>query len=136
MGPALAVISAVATVGGTIASINQSKKAARASERQQQLQARRSQRQAIREAQIRQAQLKSQATALGAAGGSGAAGGISSLSSQLGGSLGYASQQSGLSSQITMASQRAETFGAIAGLGSTVFQGVGGFDMLTNKQTV
>jgi hypothetical protein len=65
--------------------------------------------------------------ALGASGGSGVAGGISSLGSQLGSSLGFASQMSGLSKQIGMAQSRSATAGALANLGSSVFQTVGGF---------
>jgi hypothetical protein len=37
---------------------------------------------------------------------------------------------SGLSKEISIASQKSQTAGAIAGLGSTVFQGIGGFDEL------
>ena len=128
------LISAGVAAAGTVASISQQKKAARASQRQQQLQAQRSQRQALREQQIRRAQMQAQAQALGASGGSAVLGGMSSLSSQLGSAVGYAGQQSGLSSQITMASQRAQTAGSIAGLGMTAFQGLGGFDMLAGGQ--
>lgn len=127
MGPVAAVIGAVATVGGTIASVNAQKRASRLQQEQQTLATRRSQRQAVREAQIRRAQTMSAGQALGASGGSGVAGGISSLGSQLGSSLGFASQMSGLSNQISMAQSRVATAGAIAGLGSSVFQATGGF---------
>jgi hypothetical protein len=130
MGPALAVISAVATVAGTVSSISSQKKAARAQQRQQQLQTQRSQRQAIREAQIRRAQTQATALGAGVTGGSALGGGLSSLSSQLGGSLGFASQMSGLSKEISIASQKSQTAGAIAGLGMTVFSETGGFDKL------
>lgn len=130
---AISAIVAAVSVGSTVYSINQQKKAARAQQRQQQLQSRRSQRQAIREAQIRQAQLSSSALGLGAAGGSAVSGGLSSLSSQVGGTLGYASQMSGLSKEISLASQRAQTAGAVADLGATVFTGIGGFDTLSKK---
>lgn len=133
MPQAALVISAVATTVGTISSIRQQKKAAAAQRRQQQLQTQRSQRQAIREAQIRRAQTQSQAQALGATGGSALGGGLASLSSQLGGSIGFAGQMSGLSDRISIASQKAETAGAVAGLGMTAFQGLGGFDMLNEK---
>jgi hypothetical protein len=52
------------------------------------------------------------------------------LSSQLGGALGYAGQQSGLSKEISIQSQRAQTAGAVAGLGMDIFAGVDGFGML------
>jgi hypothetical protein len=117
-----AVIGATAAVASTAVSINQQKKASKAQARQQELSARRSQRQAIREAQIRRAQSQVQAGAMGVTGGSGLAGGQASLSSQLGGSLGFAGQMSGLSQQITMAQSRAQTAGAVAGLGMQAFQ--------------
>lgn len=135
MPQAIAVIGAVASVGGTIMAVNQQKKAARLQQRQQDLATRRSQRQAIREAQIRRAQALSSAQALGGAGGSGVAGGISSLGSQLGGSLGFSSQMSGLSNEIGIASSRANTFGAIAGLGGSLFQAGGGFSTILPGST-
>lgn len=126
----IAILGATAAVAGTAVSIKQGKEASAATRRQQGLSARRSQRQAIREAQIRRAQSQVQAGAMGVTGGSGLAGGQASLSSQLGGSLGFAGQMSGLSQQITMAQSRAQTAGAVAGLGMQVFQGTGGFDKL------
>ena len=115
---------------GTVVSVSEQKKASKAQARQQGLSARRSQRQAIRESQIRRAQSQVQAGAMGVTGGSGLAGGQASLSSQLGGNLGFAGQMSGLSQQITMAQSRAQTAGAVADLGMQVFQGTGGFDKL------
>lgn len=120
--PVIAAIAGVTAVAGTAVSINQQKKAAAATRRQQGLSARRSQRQAIREAQIRRAQGQVQAGAMGVTGGSGLAGGQASLSSQLGGNLGFAGQMSGLNQQITMAQSRAQTAGDIAGLGMQAFQ--------------
>lgn len=117
-------------VASTAVSVTEQKKASKAQARQQGLSARRSQRQAIRESQIRRAQSQVQAGAMGVTGGSGLAGGQASLSSQLGGNLGFAGQMSGLSQQITMAQSRAQTAGAVAGLGMQVFQGTGGFDKL------
>ncbi len=116
-----AVVGATAAVAGTAVSIKQGKEASAATRRQQGLSARRSQRQAIREAQIRRAQSQVQAGAMGVTAGSGLAGGQASLSSQLGGSLGFAGQMSGLSQQITMAQSRAQTAGDIAGLGIQAF---------------
>ena len=124
------IASAIASTVGTVVSVNQQKKAAKLQQRQQQLQTQRSQRQAIREAQVRRAQTQATALGAGVTGGSALGGGLSSLSSQLGGSLGYASQMSGLSKEISIASSKAQTAGAIAGLGGTVFQGMGGFGEL------
>jgi hypothetical protein len=127
MAPALAVIGAVASVGGTVMAVNQQKKAAALTQRQQELATRRSQRQAIREAQIRRAQTLASAQALGGAGGSGAAGGTASLTSQVGGALGFSGQMSGLSKEIGVAQTKASTYGAVAGLGGTLFTELGGF---------
>ncbi len=122
--------AAVATAGATIYGVSQQNKAARAQERQQQVQARRSQRQAIRQAQIQQAQQRAVAQGMGVVGGSGVAGGAASLSSQLGAGLGYSAQMSGLSREISMASQRASTAQGVAGLSSQVFSSLGGFGTL------
>ena len=51
-------------------------------------------------------------------------GGLSSLSSQLGGGLGYSTQMSGLSGQISAASSRAQT---LSGL-SSIFGDISGMD--------
>lgn len=127
---ALLVLSAVATTVGTVASINQQKKAASAQRQQQQLAAQRSQRQAIREAQLRRAQAQAVAQGAGAIGGSGLAGGLSSLSSQVGSGLGYSTQMSGLSQDISMANYRANLYGGIANIGGTVFSDQGGMPKL------
>lgn len=136
MGPIAAVIGAVASVGGTIATVNAQKKASRLQQQQQQLATRQSQRQAIREAQIRRARTMSSAQALGAVGGSAVAGGTASLNSQLGSSLGFSSQMSGLSNQIGMAQTQASIFQGIAGLGGGLFSAAGGFDAFGKKNNV
>ena len=133
-GAAAAIVGAGAAVVGTVSSIQSQRQAAAAQRQQQQLQAQRSQRQAIREAQIRRAQTQAGAQGLGITGGSALGGGLSSLSSQLGGALGYAGQQSGLSKEISIQGQRAQTAGAIAGLGMDVFKGLDGFGMLAKKE--
>jgi hypothetical protein len=122
------VASAVVGAVGTVASISQQKKAAALSAKQQALQTRRSQRQAIREAQIRRSQVQASSVAGGSNLGSGLAGGMSSLGSQIGGSLGFSTQMSGLSNQIGMANQRAQTFSDIGGLGFAAFGKTGGWD--------
>jgi len=127
MAVTAAIIGAGAAVVGTVSSISSQKKAASAQRQQQQLQAQRSQRQAIREAQIRRAQTQAGAQGMGITGGSALGGGLSSLSSQLGGALGYAGQQSGLSKEISIASSKAQTAGAVAGLGMNLFSAAGGF---------
>ena len=113
-------LAAVASVAGTAVSIQQGQEASKAQARQQGLSARRSQRQAIRESQIRRAQSQVQAGAMGVTGGSGLAGGQASLSSQLGGNLGFAGQMSGLSQEISMQQSKAQQGQAIASLGSNM----------------
>lgn len=135
MPQALAVIGAVASVGGTLASVNQQKKSARLQQQQQDLATRRSQRQAIREAQIRRAQAQAAAQGLGASGGSSIAGGVASLGSQAGSALGFSSQMSGLSAGITSANAKAQTYGAVAGIGGSLFQMAGGFNSLLPGST-
>lgn len=120
------VISAVVGTVATISSLEEQRKSARAQQRQQQIATQRSQRQAVREAQIRRAQAQATAQAAGAVGGSGLAGGLSSLQSQVGAGLGYSTQMSGLSQEISMANYRANLYGGIAGLSGNVFQYEGG----------
>jgi hypothetical protein len=130
MGPVAAVIGAVASVGGTVMAYNSQKRAARAARQQQDLSTRRSNRQAIREAQIQRASTIAGAVGMGAMGGSALAGGLASLGSQLGSGLGFSSQMSGLSANIEKFQQRAQTWGAIASMGSSLFQLGDGFDGL------
>lgn len=137
MGPAALVIGAVATVGGTVMQYNAQKKAAKAAQRQQNLSTQRSNRQAIREAQLQRAQTIAAGASMGALGGSALAGGLGSLGSQLGSGLGFSSQMSGLSADIEKFQRRAATWGAVAGMGSSLFQLGGGFDAMGqafNKQ--
>jgi len=134
MPQTLAIIGAVASVGGTIASLSSQRRASRLQQQQQTLATRRSQREAVREAQIRRAQTMASAQAFGAVGGSAVAGGTASLGSQLGGALGFSSQMSGLSKQIGIAQSRAATAGAVAGLGGDVFQMAGGFGAFGSQE--
>jgi hypothetical protein len=74
-------------------------------------------------------------------GGSGLAGGVSSIGSQLGSNLGYMSEIASANTQIgaaalrystemgnaSMAASRASEYSAIAGVGATIFGAVGGF---------
>ncbi len=130
MGPVAAVIGAVASVGGTVMAYSAQKKAAKAQARQQQLSTTRSNRQAIREAQLQRASALAAASSMGALGGSAIAGGLGSLGSQLGSGLGFSSQMSGLSKDIEKYTSRANTWGAVASMGSSLFQLGGGFDGL------
>lgn len=126
MPQALAVIGAVTSVAGTVASYSAQRKAGKAAQAQQELATRRSNRQAIREAQLRRAQAFNAAAQMGALGGSAIEGGVGSLGSQLGSGLGFSSQMSGISADIQKYSQRAATWGAVASIGGTMFQLGGG----------
>jgi hypothetical protein len=129
MDPITLVVGAVAAAG-TAKSLSLQKKAAAASTRQQELVAARDRRQAIREAQIRRAQGTASAQAMGVASSSLTGGGSSSIGSQLGSTLGFSSQMSGLSNNITRLSSRASMFGDIAGLAGMGFNTLGGFEQL------
>lgn len=135
MGPVAAVIGAVATVGGTVMQYSAQKKAAKAAKRQQDLSTTRSNRQAIREAQLQRAQAIAAGASMGAIGGSALAGGLGSLGSQLGSGLGFSSQMSGLSADIEKFQQKAAMWGAVAGMGGTLFQLGGGFDAFRKQPT-
>jgi len=112
------VMAAAAVVGAVTAvkSAQAQKKATEASQKQQELAYNRSQKQAIREAQIRRAQATASTQSMGALTSSGFAGGLSSLSSQVGSTLGYSSQLSGLSKEQSMYQSQAATFGAYSNL--------------------
>ena len=92
------------------------KQAAEAQQRQQELAAARERRQAIRAGIVQRARLRAQAQVMGAGGGSGVAGGISSISSQIGANLGFGTQMTGLGREYTAATGRAADFGAQAGI--------------------
>ena len=140
----VAVALAATAVAGTAYSINQQEKAASASraaaatrQRQQEVQATRSRRAGVREAQRRRAMLRSQAQALGAVGGSGFAGATGSLTSQLGANLGFSTQMTGLSREVTQfgmqeatALSNAQMGSSIAGLGMQAVSGLGGLSPL------
>ena len=112
----------------------QQKRVRRAQQRQQQLQTRRSQVQAMREAQITAARQRAAAGAIGGLETSGVLGGRAAIGSQLGAGLGFSSQMSGLSRDISMFQQkaanalgRAQIGQAVAGLGQQMFTYGGGF---------
>lgn len=115
------VVGAVASIVGTGISYVQQRKAAKLSQQQEALASRRSRVQAIRAAQIQRAQAVASAQASGAMDSSGEKGGIGSLSSQLGAELGFSNQMSGLSAGISSAMGRAQTGGAIANIGGSLY---------------
>lgn len=139
MGVVEGALIAVA-VGSTAASIQQSRKAgkaaeqqARAEQRRAEIQNVRSTRQAIREARLAQGSLVSQGALSGTMGSSGLAGGLSSVSAQLGGNLNYIASIAEENTNIfnaTIAGARAATnasiFGQVGSLASSGYQGMTG----------
>lgn len=136
MGPVLGVVAAVSGVVGAVATVKSARAAKDAGElqaRQERVATQRSQRQAIREAQIRRAQTLASSQGFGALDSSGVAGGVSSLSSQLGSTLGFSTEMSGLSQRITKLRTKADTYSALGNLGFTVFNAAGGFNAFSQK---
>lgn len=115
------LLSGVGTVGGTVAQ----NKATRAQREQQELNVRRQRRSAIRAAQIARASSLASAGAVGALPGSGAQGGIGSLTSRVGSDLGFGTQMSGLSGIVTTQTQRANLFGTVASVGGALYRAGG-----------
>lgn len=110
MGALLPVIQAVSALGSLAMQAradSASRRAAAAQQRQQEVQALASRRRSLRAAQVQRARTLASAQGMGAVGGSGVAGGLTSLSSQLGGALGYQTQMSGLSREIGRFSMQA-----------------------------
>ena len=85
----------------------QQKKARRAQQRQQSLQARRQQIRAVRQQQIASSQARAAAAGLGGLETSGFRGGQTALQANLGAGLGFSTQMSGLSRNISMFQQKA-----------------------------
>lgn len=149
----MAIVGAIAAVAGAGAAVVGTAKAAKASKKaadtqvkiaeeqkkQQEIVYKREQRSAIREGQIRRAQGIASAQAAGVSGGSIVGGGMASIGSQVGSTLGFGTQLSGLSSNITdlgikasQFTQQANMFGSFAQIGGNVFQAVGGPTRLQN----
>lgn len=137
------VVSAVGTLGGIASSIvgmRQQKKAQKAAEQQAALQRNQERRRMIREQRIRRAQSLNAAAQIGATqeGSSGIAGGLTSLNSQTGSNLGFATQMQGLSdiqSKASLGASKAgaigSIFGSAANLGFSAFSAAGGFKSLS-----
>jgi hypothetical protein len=131
---AITTILAATAVAATGYSVVQGQKAAKAQRaaantqiQMQQQQAARERRSAIRANLVRRAQLRAQAQAMGVETSSGALGGQTSLSSQLGANLGFGSMMSGLSQQYTGLTAQAADYSARSQMGSAIagfaFQG-------------
>lgn len=138
------VTSVVGTVGGLAmqAKANSAqRKAIQEQQKGEQARYRMEQRQAIRRAQIQRAQMIASAGAAGATDTSGLSGGISSIGSQLGSGLGYASMQSAIGANIAQYQTQAaratgmgQMFSGLAGLGGSLFDAGGGWQTLRGNQ--
>ena len=130
MGPALQVIGLVVGFVGyqrqqdamaraeeaSLKAADSQKQAIAAQQEQQDLAARRERRQAVRQSIILRQRQAAQMQGAGV-GETSAAGGVrSSVSSQVGGNLGFSSQMSGLGQRFSQASMNAATFNAQAGV--------------------
>ena len=122
----LNLLSFGATVAGVAGQAKTQKKITEQQQQQQKLQVQQQRRQAIRQAQLQRAQASVAAQAYGAGGGSAISGGLSSLGSQIGGQLGFSSQMSGISRNITALQGDYAKWGAIGELGAIGFQTFGG----------
>lgn len=137
----MGVTAVVAAVGSTAASIYSSRKAAKASERQARAEQRRAEiqnvrniRQSIREARLAQGSIVSQGALSGTLGSTGVAGGLSSVSAQLGGNLNYIASIAEENTNIfnaTLAGARAASnasiFGQVGSLAYSVGKDMGAF---------
>lgn len=142
----MAALTSIAIAGlavsavGTLASVQEQRKAGRAAQRQYEAEGRkaevqniRSVRQQIREARLAQASMTNVAAQTGGMGGSGLAGGVSSVGSQLAGNLNYMQQIAKENTAIgaaaaegAQAMSNAAVYGSIGQLGGTIFSAMGG----------
>lgn len=156
---AFTAVAAVATYAvGTYKSIEESKKGRQATERAQQASERqyaaeskkaeiqniRSVRQQIRQARVAQSSMLNVGAQTGGMGGSGLAGGLASVGSQLGGNLDYMSQIARQNTAIggfalgyntemanaSMAASRQQLASTQLGIGMSIFGNVGGYDKI------
>ena len=111
------VAGATAGVVGSVNASNAAKKAAQSQQKAQQVQAKRQRRSAIRSNILASARARASAQSAGTAQSSGLAGGVGAGRSQLGAELGFGTQMSGLSSEISMFQTQAQRSSDIAGLG-------------------
>lgn len=112
-----AVVGSAVGVVGAVQSYNAQKKASAAQRKQQEAATRRERMQALRQLQIQRAQTMSSAVGAGASDSSGYAGGMASLTSQWGTDLGFGSQMSALSSDISKYSRQASMYSSLSKIG-------------------
>ena len=136
----IAIGALTVTAAGTLANIQQQRKAGAAAQaqyaaeqRKAEVQNVRSVRQQIREARIAQASMTNTAALTGGMGGSGLAGGLGSVGSQLSGNINYMQQIAQQNTAIgaaaaagAKAQSNAAIYGSIGSLGGTIFSAMGG----------
>ena len=127
----MAAITTIALVGLSIAgtafsviqqqkAAKQQKKARKAQQRQQEVSARRDRTRAVRQQQIAASQARASAAGLGGLETSGFRGGQSALQSNLGAGLGFSTEMSGLSRNISMFQQKAANAMGLANMGQAL----------------
>ena len=114
---ALIIVGTTVGVAATVNASNAAKKAAGAQQKASNLQARRQRRAAIRSNILASARARASAQSAGTAQSSGLAGGVGAGRSQLGAELGFGTQMSGLSSEISMFQTQAQRSSDLAGIG-------------------
>lgn len=118
----LNVLFAIFSTAATVKAAQAQNKAIKSQERANQLESARSRRMKLREVQLARASATATAFGAGSFAGSGLAGGLSSLSSQGGEALGFSTQMSGLSRDITRFSTQANTAKTLSGIGADLAQ--------------
>ena len=136
----ITIAAAVIGAAGSISSAQEQRKAGKAAQRQYEAENRRAEvqnirsvRQQIREARLAQASMLNTGAQSGGMGGSGLAGGISSVGTQLAGNMNYMQQIAEQNTAIgaaasagAQASSNAAVYGSIGQLGGTIFSAMGG----------
>lgn len=144
VGLATAVAGTLGSIGSTVMGMRQQKKAQKAQEQQQRLQAQQERRRMIRQQRIARAQTVNVGAQVGASGEGSSAlpGGLTSLNSQTGAGLGFATQMQGLTDIANKANRKASMFGAIGSISSSIgsvggsmFSAAGGFKAFEKPQT-
>ena len=115
----MAVFTAISMVMNMKAA-KQHKKARKEQQKQQQVAARRSRTQALRQAQIAQSQARASGAGVGVAETSGLRGGLRANQSRRDEGIGFSTEMSGLSRNISMFQQKAANAMGLAGIGQAV----------------
>lgn len=117
----LQLLLGLASLGLQASALSDQRESTRLQRQQQQVSARRERRQMIRQGQQQAAAARAMAAGTGTLQSSGFFGGQSSLTSQIGTNLGFATQMSGLSQQINTLSDRAQFKSGLSSLAMTAY---------------